>query len=264
MNLQETAEILCQSDASHSPYVRAIKLFEFQVAIFAPGSEALQRHARVFAAIKILEHIEKLSGLEDRASLTERLKLPGYSEIANVIFQAGGWRRIRSLWNTREFDEQLAIRMGEAKSVARLADFSYRFVRLKPNDLRRGLSTMARHVVKEINKNKAGFSESTIKTRWREYKSTAAFDYLVLIQKIGSKPLKLSKKHFVENLLRQASDVEQLRYFFAAYVEVSKVLRPRGFPSDPISGPFLKGIKPNLSVPEFSEDEDTAILAYKP
>jgi hypothetical protein len=104
MNLQETAEILCQSDASHSPYVRAIKLFEFQVAIFAPDSQALQLHARVFAAIKVLEHIENLAELENSASLAERLKLPGYSEVANVIFQAGGWRRIRSLWTTREFD----------------------------------------------------------------------------------------------------------------------------------------------------------------
>jgi hypothetical protein len=206
MNLQETAEILCQSDASHSPYVRAIKLFEFQVAIFAPGSEALQRHARVFAAIKILEHIEKFSGLEDSASLTERLKLPGYSEIANVIFQAGGWRRIRSLWNTREFDEQLAIRMREAQSVARLAEFSYRFVRLKPSDLRRGGSTMARSVMHQINQEaksgkKKGFSTGTLKARWKEYGSMAALQYLILIRMPELKPRRISKKGFVETLL---------------------------------------------------------------
>jgi hypothetical protein len=171
---------------------------------------------------------------------------------------------IRSLWNTREFDEQLAIRMKEAKTVAYLADFTYRFSRLKPNDSRTGGITMARYVVKGVNSNKKGFSESTLKTRWREYKFMAAFQYLILIKKIDLKPLRLSKKHFVENLLRHASDIERLRTLFGAYAEVSKALRPRGYASDPISGHFLKGIKPNLSVEKFSECEEKLISAYEP
>jgi hypothetical protein len=264
MNLQETAEILCQSDASHSLYVRAIKLFEFQVAIFASGGEALQPDAGVFAAIKILEHIEKLSGLKDNASLTERLKLPGYSEIADVIFQAGGWRRIRSLWDTGEFDDQLATRRRQAQPIALLAEFSYRFARLKPSDPRRGGSTMARSVIHEVNRKKKGFSTGTLKTRWKEYGSMAVLQYLILIKMPDLKPRRISKKGFVETLLSQASDIERLKRLFSAYLVVSKVLRPRGYDSPLITVECLKRIKPALSVSGFSEDEETAILAYKP
>jgi hypothetical protein len=38
---------------------RANELYEFQIFIFAPREKALQRNARIFAAMKILEQIER-------------------------------------------------------------------------------------------------------------------------------------------------------------------------------------------------------------
>jgi len=96
--------------------------------------------------------------------------------------------------------------------------------------------------------------------RWQEYGSAAALQYVLLIQKIGPKPLKLNKVGFVERLISQTSDVDGLRRFFAAYRDVSHVLRPRGYESPLVDLDCLKSIKPQLPIKEFSEKMRKEIL----
>src|ERR1700682_835465 len=204
MELADVAKLLCDPNTTESAYLKAIKLFEFQVSIFVPNSVAIQADGRVLVAIRILEHIQKsFPDVSDVTKLTELLKLPGYAEIADVVFQSGGWRWIRQLWNGREFDEQLSIRRNEARIVAQLADFSYRFAKSMPNDSRKGGSTMARACLNAVNAKNKGYSTRTLKNRWQEYGSAAALQYVLLIQKIGPKPLKLNKVGFVERLISQ-------------------------------------------------------------
>jgi hypothetical protein len=174
------------------------------------------------------------------------------------------WRCIRQLWNGREFDEQLSIRRNEARIVAQLADFSYRFAKSMPNDSRKGGSTMARACLNAVNAKNKGYSTGTLMNRWQEYGSAAALQYVLLIQKIGPKPLKLNKVGFVERLISQTSDVDGLRRFFAAYRDVSNVLRPRGYESPPVALDCLNSIKPQLPIKEFSEEMREAIRNYKP
>jgi hypothetical protein len=91
MDVVDVAKVLCEPNTTQSVYLKAIKLFEFQVSIFAPTSEVLQTDARVLVGIRILEHLQKsFPDLTDVTKLTELLKLPGYAEIADVVFQSGG------------------------------------------------------------------------------------------------------------------------------------------------------------------------------
>jgi hypothetical protein len=260
MELAAVANILCASDTDQSVYLRAIKLFELQVSIFAPESEELQLDARVLAAIRILEHIERsLPGAKDGAPLADFLKIPEYAEVVSVLFQSGGWTRIRRLWNAKDFDEQLAIRRVEARVVARLADFSYRFGMLMPKDPRKAGPTLARECLNEVRKNKGGYSTGTLKSRWAEYGSAAALQYVLLIQKMGPKLLKLNKVNFVERLVAQTSDVDNLGRFFAAYRDVSKVLRPRGYDSPRLALDVLNDVHPELPISQFSKKMREAI-----
>jgi hypothetical protein len=262
MELVDVAKLVCEPDTTQSVYLKAIKLFEFQVSIFVPNSVAMQTDARVLVAIRILEHIQK--SFPDVTKLTELLKLPGYAEIADVVFQSGGWRCIRQLWSAKEFDEQLSIRRNEARIVAQLADFSYRFAKLMANDSRKAGPTMARACLQEVNAKNKGYRASTLKNRRQEYGSAAALQYLLLIQKIGPLPVRLNKVTFVKRIISQTSDVDGLRRFFAAYRDVSKVLRPRGYNSPPLALGCLNDIKPELPIKEFSEEMRKAIQNYKP
>jgi hypothetical protein len=265
MELVEVARNLCETTATKSVFLKAIELIEFQVSIFAPDSQRLQLDARVLVAIRILEHIQKsFPDVSDEATLTELLRLPEYGDIVNIVFQSGGWRRIRQLWSAREFDEQLAIRVDEAKAVARLADFSYRFAKSMPNGSRKAGPTMARKCLNEFNKRKGGYSTGTLKNRWSEYGSAAALQYVLLIQKIGPKLLKVNKVNFVEKLISQTLEVDSLRNFFAAYRDVSKVLRPRGYDSPLLALNELNDVKPELPVKEFSKKMREIIQQYKP
>jgi hypothetical protein len=263
--LVDVAGVLCETTTTQSVFLKAIRLFEFQVSIFAPNSQKLQLDARVLVAIRILEHIQKsFPNVSDEATLTELLRLPEYGDIVNIVFQSGGWRRIRQLWGAREFDKQLAIMVEQAKVVARLAEFSYRFERLMPTDPRKAGPAMARECLNEVRKKGGGYSTGTLKSRWSEYGSAAALQYVLLIQKIGPKLLKVNKVNFVEKLVSQTSDVDSLRNFFAAYRDVSKVLRPRGYDSPLLALDNLKKVKPELPIREFSEKMRKAIQDYKP
>jgi hypothetical protein len=264
MELAAVANILCASSTYPSVYLRAIKLFELQVSIFAPEAEELQLDARVLAAIRILEYIERsLPDAADGVPLADLLKIPEYAQVVSILFQSGGWTRIRRLWNAKYFDEQLAIRRAEARVVARLADFSYRFAMLMPKDPRKAGPTQARECLNEVSQNKGGYSTGTLKSRWAEYGSAAALQYVLLVQKIGPKLLKLNKVNFVDRLVAQASDVGNLKSFFAAYRDVSKVLRPRGYDSPPLALDVLNEVHPELPVRQFSEKMREAIRNYK-
>src|SRR5260370_19406636 len=114
-------------------YMRAISLFEFEVSLlFRRGR--LPKKARLFAAIKLMEQLEqemkmnhsRPNTLKDLASDDEYCRI-----FDEVIGPAGGWRRIRRALSDREFDDDVDARIKEAKAVAEVIDFSYRFAMLR-------------------------------------------------------------------------------------------------------------------------------------
>ena len=257
MVLQDLARVLCQSDQSYSLHQRAIALFGFQVAILTPSVPVRESEARVLAALKILERVE--IDTARNAGLEERLKIVGYRELLDLIIREGGARRLRSIWTTKDLWDDVSIRLKEAKDVALLVRFSHRFATFgQPTARQIGGSTMARDFVCKTT----GRSDGTLRNRWREYRATAVLQYLMLFHHKKLKPKQLSGKNFVERLFEQAEDIQGLRAFFAAYLDLAKTLRPRGYKFDDLKIEIVDSPAPSYELKPFSQTELEIIKGY--
>jgi hypothetical protein len=234
-------------DTKESPYLRAIRLFEFQIAKFNPPSFSKLiangnapraptkrlRTTRILSAIRFLEDIEAELSREKQIlnlSIRDLAMHEKYQKLYDtVIAPNGGWTRIRHSVSVKTFDNRLAMRCKDAEAAAKIIDFSYRFAIKRPYDPRKAGVTSARYVVRKADSYRMKVSDSTIKTRWRSFGPTAVFLYLVLIQKFPLMPPRLSQVGFSEFLLKQTNDIEVLRNFFRAYQQVCKVLAPAGY-----------------------------------
>jgi hypothetical protein len=229
MTVEETARILCKPDPHYSKFERAILLFGLQVAAISPTEPQIAVDARLHAAMKILEHIEKTEGNPDGMGLTQRMALPDYEKImGQMLARDGSWNAIARAWTRKEFAQTIKVRWEEAQDAGRLVDFSYRFARFRNDDPRKAGVTMARHFVCKTT----NISDGTMRARRREYGQTAVLAYA--LRKIKLRPAGLSTKNFIGKLLLQVVDVERLRLLFATYRDPSKILRPRGYRCDPI------------------------------
>jgi hypothetical protein len=108
-DLEETARILTHRNGGESDYMRAIRLFEFQSCLFHPkafsatNDTKFQRHARLLAALQLLEHLEtRIAATSNKAAISWRdlTEDPNYAEIfEKVIMPSGGMRAIRNTWS---------------------------------------------------------------------------------------------------------------------------------------------------------------------
>ena len=48
------------------------------------------------------------------SGLDERLKIPGYSDVLDLVVREGGAKKLRSLWDTRDFSKDINARVYEA------------------------------------------------------------------------------------------------------------------------------------------------------
>ena len=269
LDLDETASLLTKSDVTTSTYIRAIRLFEFQTWLCCPqplrSAETLQKYARLLAAMKMLEHLERAIRIKEGEEFLSLKRLsgdPNYAEIFDMfVAKSGGWRQILKLWSAREFDQQIRVRMSETKTIAKIIDFSYRFARLKSDDKHRGGIVMARSVVRAANSYNVTSGTSTLKTRWREYSQSAGFLYLVHIQKFELKPPRVSTKAFAEDLLAQAADRDHLIEFFQAYRHLAEILKTRGY-SLPTVSLDVGMLRSELAIDPFPADVNSAIKQY--
>jgi len=255
MGLNQVVELLINEDASISRYHRAISLFEFQTAVYRPKAfqrfvktqaalsapTKILRTARIFAAIRILEKIEKdlKQKKNDRViSIQDLAADEAYRSIFDdVIASNGGWTRIRHSPSARNFDWGTHVKdRRKARAAARIVDFSYRFSEHKvslqyPGRKNPGGVEAGRYVVRKAYGRHV--SKSTIKTWWREYQCSSPFLYLLLKQGFDLKPPKVSSKYFLEVLLRQVDDVGALRRYFSAYQIVRSALLKLGYKKFP-------------------------------
>jgi hypothetical protein len=258
MLLEELARVLCQSDQSCSLPQRAIALFGFQAAILSPSARSLESMARVLAALKILESME--NDTAQNADLEQRLRIAGYRDVLDLIMREGGARRLRSLWTTKVFWNDVSERLDQARDVALMVQFSHRFAKFgQPTPRQKGGPTMARRFVCETT----GRSDGTLRKRWREYGGTAVLQYLMLFHYKNLRPKQLSGKNFVTRLFEQAEDIAGLRAFFAAYVDLTRTLRPRGYKFDDLKLDTLASPAPLYELEPFSERELKVIKNYK-
>ena len=196
MSLSHIVEFLIKDVVSASRLRRAIRLFEFQVALFYPVSfkKLVARQndvaartnklktARIFAAIKILEKIE--ADLKREKNLSEiSIRELAADEDYQVVFDemmatAGGWPRIRHSQSVGKFNNDIRALRSEAQAAANIVDFSYRFSQHHAGmtfGKRRnpGGVEAAKYVVRKSYRPSVG--KSTMKNRWRKYQSAAIF-----------------------------------------------------------------------------------------
>lgn len=271
LDLDETARILTQSDNGESIYLRAIRLFEFQICLYCPEILSSRKNtywqvrARLFAALKLLEHLERQiaeKGEKEGVTLSELAANSDFAEIFDrIIMKSGGLRRIQNLGGLKEFDEQIDIRKSRTVVVAKVVDFSYRFALLKPKTRAKGGVTMARAIVATTPSYGYRRRSSTLKSRWREYGPTAGFLYLLRIQKFELVPCPLTSDRFAKQLLKQADDIAHIREFFLAYQYLCNILKTRGYNFPSVHS--VVGKLPDLAFDPFPNDVDNAIKNYK-
>jgi len=221
----------------------------------------------MFAAIKILEKIEadvKQQKNSSVISIQELAANENYRSIFDGEFAAnGGWSRIRR--SAKRFDKEIAERRREARFAVNIVDFSYRFSRhpVSIGHSRRrtpGGVDSARYVVQRAYKPAGG--ESTIKSRWRRYGSSAIFLYLISSQDCDVRPPRVSSRKFVERLLQQAVNIEGLRRYFCAYQVVRAALLHKNYKKFPALDLDLQCSPLELNAAELTSDIKAAFTAW--
>ena len=268
LDLDETASIL--TDDVESIYLRAIRLFEFQICLFFPKALSTEKidnwhaNARLLAALKFLEDFEiAAKDNKEAVSLRKLAANSDYAEIFDkIILKTGGSRGIRSVARSNEFDKQIKIRRRQAGVVTKLVDFSYRFARLNIKSRAKGGVTMARSIISTAPSYKYKKKISTIKSRWREHGRTAGFLYLLAVQRFELIPCPVTSNGFTKRLLEQAKDIEHIREFFQAYQHLCNILNARGYGFPTISSDVGK-LSDLLSIGPFPKDVDDAIKNYQ-
>jgi len=94
--------------------------------------------------------------------------------------------------------------------------------------------------------------DSTMKSRWREYKLQAVCLYLMLNQKFNMKPPQVCSKKFVNRLLQKAENVSELRRYFSAYQTVRTALLSQKYGQFPALDLDLGRSPPRLDAAVFS------------
>jgi hypothetical protein len=259
MKIQEIANSLCgPSSGNDADFKRAASLYSFQVGIFTGFNSRLMQDARLLAYIRLLEFLERQADVSPETSFADRLAIPGYEAMFHLILHNGGWRRIRTLWSAKHFDKYLEACKSEAREAAKFVDFSFRSSHSLSNPRHKGGFTMALAYLKV-----KGYSDGMLKQRWRTYKPSVVFQYLMLTHKLGARPPASNKKRFVDKLLVQSRDSERWIAFFAAYLDVGKILRPAGYECENITLGYSITKPPKLVPPELSTADREFLKNYK-
>jgi hypothetical protein len=282
MSLDRIVELIIKDCSTTFPYMRAIRLFEFQVAVFNPTSfnklvaaekdhrapSELLRIARIFSAIRFLETIEEKLRQDNAGkpvSIKQLAEDRDYQSIFDdVIAPNGGWRRIRRSRTARSFDRNIANQCEKAETVAKYIDFSYRYDKTPIKPDRIGGRTAARYVVMTAPSLRSReMARTTSKDLWSEFRSTAPFLYLLLIQKVPLMPPKVGSKNFSDELMKQAEGIATLRGFFRAYQHLCEALKRQRYNDYDIPQYNLSCEIPQFKADPFEPDVVTAFEDQK-
>jgi hypothetical protein len=274
-NLQQSTDYIL--DKGNSSQSRAIELFTFLVVLHRgksltaisgrDGSSANRvsslvfsvsaktvRAARAVAGMKFLDAIEqdwkKKLGKDAVPLIRKMIEIPEYEEIVNrFITENGSWYRLRFIDSVRDLESDLKDRKTHARNVARIIEFSFRFVPnlKKPKQL--GGVTMATDIVTSVRCFKVKGGDSQLEKAWSRLKSAAPFFYLIYVQKYPFYLRKIVGSRFTNRFLAMISDYERLVEFFAQYNFLIERLRSRGYQYSPLRLPNDIKYRPILSEP---------------
>jgi hypothetical protein len=238
-SLDRLVNLLVNKRGSHHVIERAIRLYEFQVAIFYQqsyidflhnenenrGSNHRLRSARLRAAIILQDHFRRPNDKRMcRRIIDTNGGLPGAMDS----------RRPRPVhWDIRE-------RRRLAEPVVSIVHVSYSYARTPDRPLHRGIIGAAKYIVRE----KLSWKRTKINGRWSKFKSVAIFLYL--LEQFPLMPPNVSARTFAPKLLAQTENIKILRRFFRAYQHLHKVLTPIGYRNLPNISLKLRCAEPEL------------------
>jgi hypothetical protein len=243
-------------DDEKDRYSRAIKLFQLHVGIrLANGfpekrklatseensspsdlvvrvSKKKMQDARMFATMKLMEHVEKqLKEGIGVVSAKHLAKNPDWTKLFDKFLRFGGFHRARYLSAAINFDIELGEAGQKAKKLAQAIDFSLRF---EPDPQGRktkktGGITMAKAIVADSKYFNVTCCERTLESYWEKFEPVAAFLPLISLKKYPAWPLHVSKTKFADKLLSRLDDKDMLMSFFAEYNANVLRLDARGY-----------------------------------
>jgi len=154
------------------------------------------------------------------------------------------------LQSIRDLEGDLSEPRRRARSVARIIEFSRRFVPNPSKPKQLGGVTMATDIVTSCSYFKVAVKDSTLEEWWRNLQSAAPFFYLIYVQKYPFFLDKIVSRDFARRYLARVDDRTTLLEFFSAYNSVALQLSQRGYNYTPLQLPDLSGI-PSLSFDPF-------------
>jgi hypothetical protein len=210
MKLEELAKLLLNEQRPELQ--RAVDLFEVQTAIFCDNNK-VRKQARRFAALKLMEHIERENDVIV-GDLQAALLLVGYKELFAEAL-SGGWLSLRRLPSDKTFARRLSSHIDEARVASNVIEFLCSWQVAPPS--KRPSISKALYAVRTEGKTLA-------KEKWGRYAKWSILIHLLLEKKYEFLPPKLTTKRFSEKLLGQAGKLDELRLFFGAYNSVLQAL----------------------------------------
>ncbi|CAO4153214.1 hypothetical protein PKCBPO_03889 [Methylorubrum thiocyanatum] len=244
-------------DEQNSLHLRAIKLYEMQIAVFfgeklndrqRKGKEFPDRWlaissdllaaARVCSAIRLVQHIRKTRRLDETSS-PSLLDEPAVRKVlGRVLEEPVGLRKLAIALRPRALDIKLRNRRRRQRRYAGLYDISLRWEIDPESTLKGGWSTAA----KLFDQKEGTEAHATIrqyypylggKTRTYEIADKAdflaAFVWLSEYSDEHFRPHQVEKKSFARKLLRDAQDLPRLARVFGRYEFVKARLEERNY-----------------------------------
>lgn len=244
-------------DEQNSLYIRAIKLYEMQIAVYfgeklnerqrkrkefpdrwlAVSSDLLAA-ARVCSAIRLVQHIRKTRHL-DETSLPSLLDDPAVREVlGRLLEEPVGLRKLAIALRPHSLDIKLRNRRRRQQRYAPLYDVSLRWPLGPGSNFKGGWTT-----AQALFNPRAGSPEQDIvrkhypklRSAWAANKWADTEDFqagFVWLNNFGGerfRPHEVGKVNFAKKLLANAQDVPELTRLFGRYEFIKRRLTERNY-----------------------------------
>jgi hypothetical protein len=270
INLNIESELAYVANKRINRYLRAVRFHQPFVAIhFATSARKtvqaklrgklivrlpikLSRAARLFAAMKLLENLTRISSmLSKRQAHNKRIvKLinKDFFHVYAIFAGDDDWRNARYLPDPAQFQAAIDDAATRIRNVSALLDFSLRTEpeHLSPRQTGGVTSALDLLGADGLIKHFTGreVSKATLIRHWQRHKTLSIRGYLFYYQGYLNYPLCLTKTGFANNLLKTVDDAPFLLKIISTYEEVRARLKTRGYNLGVIKVPLKAPLPP--------------------